>query len=136
MRQNRALIAKFTCAWMYPRLFRPLNNTALGSFHHLPSLPPLLPALPATRAVHFGGIVGRITPTLESDQPLSPCKDNFFSPVCHMDDTAHAVTARLHLSSSREECPTDLSIPEVLSSKLLIIHANAGTNIYSVQGKL
>lgn len=68
MRQNRALIAKLTCAWMYQRLFRLFNNSALGSFHHLPSPPPLLLALLVTGAVHFGGTVGRIVPTLESDQ--------------------------------------------------------------------
>lgn len=88
MRQNRALIAKFTCAWMYQRLFRLFNNSALGSFHYLPSLPPLLPALLAAGAVHFGGIVGRMAPTLESDHPLPPCKSNFFSPVYHTGDTA------------------------------------------------
>lgn len=92
MRQNRALIAKFTCAWMYQRLFRLFNNSALGSFHHLPSLPPLLPALLTTRAEHFVGIVERITPTLESDQPLPPCKSNFFSPGCLMGDTAESTS--------------------------------------------
>lgn len=65
MRQNRALgpdIATVTCAWMYQSLFSLFNNPPLGSFHHLPPLPP---ALLAARPVLFGDTMGRLALTLE-----------------------------------------------------------------------